>query len=97
MLAIFWCFENQISHFWSFNTDQLNKTYKMTSNVIKTEIVSTLHIEPVNTDEYNRGLVKQLAPHHKQQFLECVRNERNFLYGKWSYTKLYHSFFGVFN
>lgn len=54
----------------------------MTANLTKNEIVSSLHIEPVNTDEYNRNLVKQLASHHKEKFLECIRKERNFLHGK---------------
>lgn len=54
----------------------------MTANSPKSEIVSSLYIEPVNTDEYNRNLVQQLTQHHKQMLLECIRIERNFLYGK---------------
>lgn len=52
------------------------------ANFTSCEIVSSLHIEPVNTDEYNRSLTKQLASHHKRKFLQCIQNEPNFLSGE---------------
>lgn len=57
----------------------------------KNEIVSSLRIEPVNTDEYNQNLVKQLASHHKRKFLECIRNEHSFLHGK-RYKSIFFNF-----
>lgn len=44
-------------------------------------ILSSIHIEPVDSDEYNRSLVEQLTPYHKQKFLQFVK-ERGFFNGK---------------
>lgn len=54
----------------------------MTSNLRKNDIVPSLSIEPVDTDEYNRNLVQQLTSRQKQMFLKCIRIEGNFSNGK---------------
>lgn len=46
------------------------------------ETLSSLHIEPVDTDEYNRSLIIQLSSQHKRQLLQSIRREPNFLNGK---------------
>ncbi|XP_055303281.1 zinc finger protein 676-like isoform X2 [Sitodiplosis mosellana] len=51
-------------------------------------IVSSIHIEPVDSDEYNQSLVEQLTPYHKQTFLHYVKIERNLLNVPDSYPKL---------
>lgn len=44
-------------------------------------MLSSIHIEPVDSDEYNRSLVEQLTPYHKQKFLQFLK-ERDFFNGK---------------
>lgn len=43
---------------------------------------SSIHIEPVDSNEYNQYLVEQLTKYHKQTFLRCVRKEPDFLNSK---------------
>lgn len=44
-------------------------------------VLSSIHIEPVDSHEYNKNLVETLTPYHKQKFLQFVRTERSFLNG----------------
>lgn len=45
-------------------------------------ILSSIRIEPVNSDEYHQNLIEQLTPYHKQKFLQYVKIESKLLIGK---------------
>lgn len=57
------------------------------NSVSSRTITSSIHIEPVNSDEYKQNLVEQLTTHHKRKFLEYVRSEPNFLKSKLNQNK----------
>lgn len=47
-------------------------------------VLPSIHIEPVDSDEYNQSLVEQLTTFHKRKFLQHVRDKPNILYGEYS-------------
>ncbi|XP_031626972.1 zinc finger protein 91-like [Contarinia nasturtii] len=49
------------------------------NNIASPPILSSIRIEPVDSDEYNQSLIEQLTPYHKQKLLQYVRKERHFL------------------
>lgn len=66
------------------------------SNLMSRETTSSLHIEPVNTDEYNRSLTGQLSSHHKRQFLQCIQSEPNFLRSKCAFEGNFSKFYKAY-
>lgn len=40
-------------------------------------ILSSIRIDPVDSDEYNQSLVEQLTPYHKQKLLQYLKTESN--------------------
>lgn len=45
-------------------------------------ILSSIRIEPVDSDEYNQSLVEQLTQYHKKKFLHYVKIEPTILSGR---------------
>lgn len=45
-------------------------------------ILSSICIEPVDSEEYNQNLVEELTVYHKQKFLHYLKIEPNILNGK---------------